>query len=227
MIIPASVIVICLIGMVLQACFIVQEHKENYLAAVILKGSAALMFVLVGLIGFRASNSTYSKTILWGLCFGALGDVLLNLRYLVGEKGQKVFLAGVASFFTGHVLYLIALIPTSKHLFVSVIAGAIIAVLLLVYIFRKLTVKPAFKIFGIFYIGAIVIMTAVAIDNILTYRIASSALFAIGAVLFTVSDIVLIFNTFGDKTTLVRRIVNLSFYYVAQLLIAITTGIIK
>ncbi len=225
--ISTSVIVICLIGMVLQACFIMQEHKENYLAAVIFKGSAALMFVLVGIMGFRASNSSYSKIILWGLCFGALGDILLNLRYLVGEMGQKVFLAGIASFFTGHIMYLVALVPTSKHLFISVVAGVIAAALLLVYIFRKLTVKPAFKIFGIFYIGAIIIMTAVAIDNLLTYRIASCTLFAIGAILFTVSDIVLIFNTFGEKTTLGRRIANLTCYYIAQLLIAMTTGMIK
>ncbi len=119
-------------------------------------------------------------------------------------------------------MYLVALIPLSQNLVISIIAGVICAALLLMYIFKKLEVKTAFKIFGIFYIGAILIMTAVAIGNLISTQDSARIIFAIGAVLFAVSDVVLIFNTFGGQTTFSRRIINLSCYYAGQLLIACT-----
>ena len=50
----------------------------------------------------------------------------------------------------------------------------------------------------------------------------NSILYALGAVLFTLSDIVLIFNTFGGATKYSMRITNLSLYYIGQLLIALS-----
>ena len=45
-------------------------------------------------------------------------------------------------------------------------------------------------------------------------------IFAIGAVLFLVSDIVLILNTFGSEFRQSLRNTNISLYYAGQLLIA-------
>ena len=47
-------------------------------------------------------------------------------------------------------------------------------------------------------------------------------MFAAGAFLFLVSDIVLILNTFGPKSKFSLRVTNLSLYYVGQLLIALS-----
>ena len=49
-----------------------------------------------------------------------------------------------------------------------------------------------------------------------------TALFAAGAVLFLVSDIVLILNTFGKETKQSLRICNIMLYYIGQLLIALS-----
>ena len=157
---------LCVVGMILQGAFIVIEHKEKYVPAVILKGCASLVFVCIGYLGFRvAGNASFAKMVLIGLCFGALGDIFLNLRFLSKAHGQKLFLIGIAAFLTGHIMYLVALIPLSEHLLISLIVGAVCAAALLAVIFSKLSVKPAFKIFGIFYIGAVVLMTAVAIGT--------------------------------------------------------------
>ena len=83
-------------------------------------------------------------------------------------------------------------------------------------------VKKAFKIFGIVYLGAVIIMTALAIDSALSFGGTSAWIYAIGAVLFTASDIVLIFNTFSGVTRFSLRITNLSLYYLGQLLIALS-----
>ncbi len=69
-------------------------------------------------------------------------------------------------------------------------------------------------------------MTSIGIECYISLPDMPRLLFALGAILFTVSDIVLIFNTFGDKTTFSRRIINLFCYYAAQLLIAYTIFLI-
>lgn len=216
-----SVIILALVGIAVQAVFIVMEHKEKYVPAVILKGSAALIFCTIGLTAMAdASNLPFAKLIVLGLHFGALGDVLLNLRFVFPKNGQKIFLAGVAAFLAGHIPYLCAMIPLSDNLVLCLIIGVILAAALLAWIFKTLTVKLAFKIFGVLYIGAIVLMTAVAVGNLIAAPHTAAWMHAIGAVLFTLSDIVLIFNTFGSEQKFSMRITNLSLYYLGQLMIA-------
>lgn len=217
-----GVILIALVGMLLQAVFIVVEHREKYVPAVILKGSAAFVFCVIGIGAMLTAsvNQSFAKLISIGLCCGMVGDILLNLRFVFPKNGQKIFLLGVVAFLTGHILYLCAIIPLSRNLLPCLVAGVILAAALLIWIFKTLTVKLAFKIFGILYIGAIVLMTAVAIGNVLAMPATAAWMHAIGAVLFTLSDIVLIFNTFGKEQKFSMRITNLSLYYLGQLLIA-------
>ena len=218
----SSVILIALLGMLLQAIFITVEHKEKYVPAVILKGSAAFLFCLIGISAMMTAsiNQSFAKLVVIGLCCGMVGDILLNLRFVFPAKGQKIFLLGVAAFLTGHILYLCAIVPLSRNLVPCLLAGVILAAALLTWIFKTLDVKLAFKIFGILYIGAIILMTAVAIGNVLTIPTTAAWMHAAGAVLFTLSDIVLIFNTFGKEQKFSMRITNLSLYYLGQLLIA-------
>lgn len=216
-----SILLLALAGMIFQATFIAVEHQEKYTGAVCLKGTAAMLFCIIGFYGLGgAGNPGFARLVCIGLCFGALGDILLNLRFVFPKIGQKIFLAGVAAFLTGHILYLAALIPLSTTLLPSLLIGVIIAAALLAWIFKTLTVKLAFKIFGILYIGAVVLMTTVAVGNVISAPSTAAWMHAIGAVLFTVSDIVLIFNTFGSEQKFSLRITNLSLYYLGQLMIA-------
>ena len=215
--------VLFLAGAALQAYFIVQEHRERYVSAVILKGSASLFFVLTGLLASgKCSEPGFARTILIGLVFGMAGDILLNLRFVFPENGQKIFLVGIVAFLIGHILYLAALIPLSSNLAACVAIGAVLASLLLYRIFTTMEVKPAFKVFGVVYLGAVIIMTTVAIGNLLSSFSTTALVYAVGAVLFTVSDIVLIFNTFGSTSRFSMRIANLSLYYAGQMLIALS-----
>ena len=149
------IILIAVIGIVLQGLFILQEKKEKYVPADVLKGLASLMFVIIGIIGYSAIKpNDFGCKVLIGLIFGMIGDIVMNLRFVLsGDAGQKAFLGGILAFLIGHVLYLCALIPISVHLIPSIIIGAVIAAALLIYIFKTMEVKIAFKIFGIFEIG--------------------------------------------------------------------------
>ena len=211
-----------LLGLVLQALFIKVEHEEKYLLADILKGSASLIFVLIGYQAFLVTSNAFNRLFLYGLIFGMIGDILLNLRYVFPKHGQKIFLVGILAFLIGHILYLLALIPQARHVWIwyCIAIGAFAAICLLIYIFRTMEVKPAFKIFGVFYLGAVFIMTAIAIGIAIFVPNRRSILYAIGAILFTASDVVLIFNTFSGVTKFSMRIANLSLYYLGQILIA-------
>ncbi len=222
----ACVYGLMVLGIILQGIFIAVEHKEKFVGAVCLKGAASVVFCVIGAMGFSAAMAAgyecdFPRLVLIGLFFGALGDILLNLRWVFEKLNQKIFLSGIAAFLTGHILYLAALIPLSESLLICVICGVVVAAILLAIIFKTFEVKLAFKIFGILYLGAVILMTSIAIGNCITSGFETSALlYAIGAVLFTVSDVVLIFNTFGKESKFSLRITNLSLYYIGQLLIA-------
>lgn len=215
---------IVLIGAILQGTFIAVEHQKKFVAADVLKGMAAACFVTVGAIGYFTYNSdAYALKIVIGLLFGMIGDILLNYRFVVGEeKGQKFFLIGIVSFLIGHILYLSALVPLATHAWISLAVGLVLELVLLIYIFSTMKVKMVFKIFGVFYLGAVIIMTAMAVDAAIVARSFQSIELAIGAVLFMLSDIILIFYIFGGNPKFSMRISNLSLYYIGQMMIAIS-----
>ena len=210
--------ILIIICAALAGIFLKAESKEEYVKAVILKGLASLCFVTIGLI---CSPGTHTAAmIVAGLIIGCIADVLLNLRMVFKEKGQLIFLVGILVFLTGHIMYLAAVLPLCSHKLACIIIGIVLTALLMIWIFRRITAKPAFKIFGVVYIGAIMLLNCVAIGNLIADPSAFNCIFAAGAVLFLVSDIVLILNTFGSTFKQSLRNTNISLYYAGQLLIA-------
>ena len=214
-------IVLCLL---IMTAFIYFEKKEKYVLAVVLKGLASLMFVALGFWCSRATDNTqFAKMVRIGLILGLIADVLLNLRFVFKSKGKIVFLVGILVFLSGHILYLCALIPTVDNIVLPLIIGVVLTAIIIKWIFTQIEAQKAFKIFGIFYIGAIVIMNCFAVANLLMDPTnVRYIIFVIGAISFLISDIVLILNTFGKTTKFILRITNLSLYYVGQILIAIS-----
>ena len=209
----------------LAAVFLWQESKKKYVPAVVLKGLASLCFVVLGAL--CADGSQLAKLVLVGLALGCAADVLLNLRFVFEKKGQLVFLVGILVFLSGHVLYLAAILPLCQSKLLCLIAGVVLTALLMVWIFRRITAKKAFKIFGVVYIGAIVLLNCVALANLIAAPSVFTGLFAAGALLFLVSDVVLILNTFGGESKQSLRITNIGLYYAGQLLIALSLLALK
>ena len=212
--------VLIILCVALASVFLYQESKKKYVPAVILKGLASLCFVILGII--NSPGTHIAKLIVCGLILGCIADVLLNLRMVFKEKGQLIFLVGILVFLSGHILYLAAVLPLAANWIICVVIGIVLTALLMVWIFKQITAKMAFKIFGVVYIGAIMLLNCVAISNLITDPSAFTAVFAAGALLFLVSDIVLILNTFGKEFRQSLRVTNISLYYAGQLLIAIS-----
>lgn len=210
-------------GLLIQILFIYIEQQKKYVPAVALKGTASLFFVLLGFLGLSSATLPgFAKVVVAGLVFGLLGDVCLNLRFVLEKAGQKVFLAGIAAFLVGHILYLAALIPLAAKVWVWLLSGVIVAAALLYWILTSVEAEKAFKIFGVVYIGAVVLMTAVSVGVYVTRHTSGSLLYMVGAVLFTLSDIILIFNTFTKDGKAWMRPANLLLYYLGQVLIALS-----
>ena len=228
------------IGLAILFTFIYFEYKKKYIFAVIFKGLASLCFLIMGIIFFinkSGDAKPLSNLILIGLILGLLGDILLNLRFVVKpEIGNKIFILGVLSFLAGHILYLVHLIKfisvaNNHHLiYIPIIIAVLIDVFISYLIFTKLEVKLSNKIFGVVYILAVSMMMTLSVfnmingiihplnDNNLGYLLH----LGIGGILFFASDVILIFNSFGKHPKFYLRISNLTLYYIGQLLISIS-----
>jgi len=219
---------LCIICLAVMAIFIYAERKENYVAAVILKGLASSVFVLFGLLsGGDVFANDFTKLIFIGLLLGMVADILLNLRFVFKKIGQKVFILGILVFMAGHILYILAKAPQVQNLWIAIGVGAVLTVIAMIFILKAITAKLVLKIFGFFYIGAVMIMTSLSVCACIENFTMGNLVFAIGATSFLVSDIVLILNTFGSKTRFSLRITNLTLYYIGQLLIAFSLQLIK
>ncbi len=204
----------------LAGVFLWKESREEYIPAVVLKGLASCCFVLLGLLA--SPGTPITRLLVLGLVLGCAADVLLNLRWVFEKKGKLIFLVGILVFLGGHVLYLAAVLPLCGSKLPAAAAGVVLTALLMAWIFRRITAEKAFKIFGVVYVGAVVLLNCVAAANLFAAPSAFTALFAAGALFFLVSDVVLILNTFGSETKLSLRITNILLYYVGQLLIALS-----
>ncbi len=156
---------LCPICLLIAAVFIFVEKLERYLVADVIKGVASAFFVLLGILGaFKSNDAGFARMVVIGLVIGAIADVLLNLRYVYeGSKAQIAFLAGILVFLLGHIAYIVACVPHCKMLPAAIVFGIILTAFLLYWIFGRIEAKPAFKVFGVFYIGAIVILNCVAL----------------------------------------------------------------
>lgn len=218
-------IAVILVGCAVEAVFIILEQKRKMTVAVAAKALASLLFVLLGVLCLCAAKDTaYAAIIIIGLAFGAVGDICLNLRHLVGSRGKAVFMAGIAAFLIGHLFYLFALISRApKMLLWAVPACAVVSALMLWFILKKIEVQGAIRAFGIVYLVVVFQMMCCAI-GLLPLEPANPAylLFAAGAVLFAASDVLLVLNQFGKRQYPAFRPMNLSLYYLGQICIALT-----
>jgi uncharacterized membrane protein YhhN len=215
-----------LCGCVLEAVFIGFEYGKRPIPAVVLKGLASASFVLLGFALLPVcEDARFALLVAAGLVLGALGDVLLNLRVLAGKAAQKVFMAGIAAFLAGHILYIAALLTRgSDALWIGLPACAVLsAALLPFFILRRIEVEGKLKSFGIIYVALVLLMAGCAGGLLVLHPYNEGhLLFAIGAALFALSDVILIFHLFGKKKHRAYRALNLSAYYIGQLLIAVS-----
>ena len=132
------------------------------------------------------------------------------------------FLLGCLLFLAGHIMYLAAVFPISSRKLLCLAAAIILTPPLMIWRFRHITAKPVLKIVGIVYLGTVMLLNCTAISNLTEAPSAFTGIFAAGALLFMVSDILLVLNTFGTEHSQKIKNTYISIYYAGQSLIALS-----
>ena len=216
-------ILLCAVGMTIQGAFILVERKGDFKRALVLKMIAAAVFIMAGFYCMGSCPDERRATlVVAGLIMGAVGDFFLNLQFVVKEElAQKIFVIGGVAFYSGHIIYIVSMEPFEKKvLLLSLLITAVVTGVILHFVYKGKDIPLGLKIFGFFYIGAVALLTNIALARyILNPASTAGIIVAIGAALFTASDVVLIYDMFGEKKPWMRT-ANLVLYYSAQLIIA-------
>jgi len=211
-----EILVLIVSGSLLQRAFIKAGARHEHVKAVFYKSLASISFIVLGLLAYRADPKNLLVFI--GLLLGGIGDFFMEARWLSKKIEIPSFLIGTLSFLLGHVAYIIALarqmtLPNTLQL--SILTGLVGAGMLLYILFQIIQAQLALKIVGVIYICTIMVM--------FTSAIPVSPMFALGGLLFVISDTSLILYNFSQEYHEPKvRVLCLTTYYAAQVIIALS-----
>lgn len=207
--------------------FIWKSYTGGAITKLLTKAAASLLFLLTAVLAALtptagANTPGYTTLMLLGLVFGFVGDVLLESQAVFPKKQRLLFVAGLASFLLGHVFYIIVfarLAPVGwLHFAVAAIVFALVMALKAAF-----KVDPGKMLIPVMaYVAVISLMVGFAVGAYVAAPGQLTMLVLVGALLFLVSDALLAYIYFGPKKVKPLRACNLSFYYAAQILLALT-----
>lgn len=183
----------------------------------IIKTLASALFVLCGAFNItlaffeKGKNRYKSIIILIALIFAFIGDVVL-----IGN-----FILGAIFFAIGHIFFFLYFILLYKPKWVDLIVFAIIfgisaSLILFLPIFDFGNLKYLILIYALI----ICLMLAKAIGNYIEERNYANLIIMLGALLFYISDLTLVFSNFTDIAPKLFDDICLWTYYPAQFLLA-------
>lgn len=231
MMIAASVLAI--LFLVVRVFFGPRSVKGGVLA-MFAKAVASLGFIMIGILAISegVNNIQAAVYILFGLVMGLVGDIVLDLKVIYdGKEEEGLYLTGgMVSFGIGHILYFVAILAFLEVF--SIVTGGLIGIC--VAIAAALTAaiilagKYLFKFnFGKFIIHSIIyafMLTFMCVFSIALWIKLGTTLmlpFALGMILFLLSDVVLTQMYFGgQKKNNLLCVINHILYYAAQISIA-------
>ena len=213
--------------------FLYFRVKEKRVIAVYFKAFVSLMFILTALIAGLHSKIHFNVYILIGLFFGLLGDVFLDLKYIVTNKEDFYTKLGFISFAFGHLCYLLGLLlyqydySKSSPLYyvipiiVTLILSGVTLLMEKVTPIRYKKMKPFVVIYGLFLFFTTSMYMSVAIQS--GFSNTTVVIMAFALILFMISDLILNNTYFSNGcNTPIFVISNHVTYYIAQFLIAVS-----
>ncbi|WP_420428815.1 lysoplasmalogenase family protein [Algiphilus sp.] len=175
------------------------------------KPLAAISFVLAALY-WGAWESTYGRTLLVGLCLGAVGDALLIPRW-----HARAFLGALNLFLLGHVAYVIAFAALPLHGGAAALTAAATVAMGIALAFWLLPhVSEDLRTAVLTYFGVIGVMLVTAVSACWA---GASALLALGALGFAASDVAMARERFV-RASPVNRLVGMPLYFASQMTLA-------
>lgn len=207
--------------LLLTFAFMYFNYNDMFTLRTCFKTICSLMFVIAPFLitkdNKKIRQTKYFKTMLVGLIFAFIGDVLLDLDKTLGI----LFVLGMVGFVLTHIMYSISF---KKH--VKINKTTFITFLLLVvptaYIINFSKLINCGDLTIVINIYAVIISFMVGLATTLFKKKELDKNFRtrtlVGVILFAISDLILLFSLFGNLPKIWLPINNLV-YYVAQLII--------
>lgn len=221
------------IGAFFLVAFLLKCKDKRSVTGVFLKNATSIFFILTAVCGIVKNSASwkYGLLIVVGLVFGMLGDIYLDQKWVYPKDMKQYLYAGFICFGIGHLFYIPALVTTAhismKLMIIPVIVGVVVAV------GNLLLEKPMKQKFGQYkaivtvYSFILAAMVATAVVAAFVSKHSAFIVYAIGSVLFLVSDLVLSPMYFGEgKNTPTNFIVNHVTYYLGQYMIAFSVALL-
>ena len=223
------------IGLVLLTVFLVYRAKGERVKAVFVKGFVSLSFIFTALVAWKCSsnpNSAFGIYILIGLTFGLLGDIFLDLKFIILKHEHLYTVLGFASFFFGHLFYIIGLFTNFYdvsqnilYIIIPVVIATILAIVTLLFEPLKITkygrMRPYVGLYAFMLFLVTPLYFSVAFQS--GWKVVTVAIMAPAFISFALSDLILNNTYFGvgfDKP--IHIVINHLLYYIAQFMIAIS-----
>lgn len=207
-------------NIILAIAIIIGDIFYITIGGLLTKSITSLLFVSLGVLNliFALKNKTELKKfciiMVVGLFFAMLGDILLEIEFVVGA----------ALFAVGHIFYFVAYCTLQKFEVKNLIPSACIFVPSALIIL----LVPIFDFGGIFmqvvcliYALIISLMVGKSISNLINHKSLLNIILVVGSCLFFFSDFMLVFNVFADVPR-IFGILCLATYYPAEIILAMS-----
>ena len=222
-----------IIGAVFLAVFLYFRVKEKRVIAVIFKSVTSMMFIATALVAWLTSNnpmSMFGVFIVLGLFFGLLGDVFLDLKFILLDNESLYTILGFCTFGIGHIFYVTGLFLNFFNFSVNVlyiIIPVIVAIILMIVtlLMEKFTnikyekMKPFVLVYGFILFFTTSIYFSASIQT--GWQSMTVVIMSMSLIIFALSDLILNNTYFAPGFATPAFIIsNHVFYYVAQFAIA-------
>lgn len=219
-----------IIGVLATVIFLVLRVKRGGIAALYAKAVASLCFIATAIAATNENRLflNFGSLMIFGLVFGLLGDVWLDLKWIYLQDKDSYLYSGFIFFLLGHVCFVTAAFMVGPYTVPSVIAAA--AAALVIALIALLLEKPLKMHYGKFKWIVFLYSFALALTMTMAITLAVVTDFeriwvvmSVGGILFLLSDLVLSGMYFGEgKNTSFNVILNHTLYYAAQFIMAAT-----
>ena len=219
---------IILLGAAALTLFLIARDRKGSVQALLIKALTSFLFISLAFTSFMINPNpgvaTYAMLIMMGLVCGLIGDIVLDLKIMYKESSSLYQHGGMLAFLIGHLYYLAALLiyfgfnwmPLLIALVLALIIG-LVSKFILKFNFAEHTVDTYAYSFILSYM-----MTQACYAAITQGFTTCTVLLAAGAILFLLSDLVLVMTYYDNKDSRPYIVVNHALYYAAQYAIALS-----
>ena len=219
-----------IVGILATAVFLVLRVQRGGIAALYAKAVASLCFIATAIAATNENRLflDFGSWMTFGLVFGLLGDVWLDLKWIYLQDKDSYLYSGFIFFLLGHVCFVTAVFKVGPYTPSSLIV-AFAAALVIAFV-AILMEKPLKMHYGKFkwIVFLYSFMLALTMTMAMTLAVITGfekmwTVMSVGGLLFLLSDLVLSGMYFGEgKNTSFNVILNHTLYYAAQFIMAAT-----